>query len=220
MALVKVGGVMIDTTTGRPSTQAAGAQALGTILGQSIQTAMSQNNQGIFDIRSGVVNDFPMPPAIKFTSVSNNATSSASVTQNIFNNSSFTALTTNNGAGADSIVNTFSDGFTGKWNEQAMRSANGGQGIRTYGFNVQYTIAGVANPAALVGANMAWNVYNGYNKTIPYDLDFSIALRNTQYNAGLLTFLWDAFLSSIGQISIVVPNNNTLTLAFFTAPVQ
>jgi hypothetical protein len=203
----------------------AGAQAnamavFANTLGTAITNANKQNTQGIFDLRNGVVNDMPLPPAVKFTSASNNAADAETVTQYIFNNNSFTALVTDNGSGASSITNAYSDGFSGKWNEQAMRSYAGGQGLRVYGFNVQYTIAGVANPSALVGANMAWTVYNGYNKSIPYDLDFSQALRNTQYNAGLLTFQWDAFLSSVGQFQIEVPANNTLTLSWFTAPLQ
>lgn len=162
-----------------------------------------------------------VPPTVSFSAYSNTGTSAATTTIYLLNTNSYNALVTTNGSAAASIVNSYGDGFSGKYYEQLMRSANNGKGIRVYGYSIQYTITSSGNqdPVGLQNAAFTALHFTGINgNSLPMNLQNSLALRNTQYLSGLLTFKWDAFLDSATQFSCSLPVASTVQITFFTTP--
>lgn len=191
-------------------------------LGQNIaaQVAQAVNaNQGIINLSQGVMfNVFPMPTSLTYSVSSNNGGGAASTTVYGFNNSTLTAAVTTNGSGAASIVNTFGDGLSGRLYTQLASSANAGMGIKILGFTIQATnfTSGVAAPTAFSTLNLTVITQNGYGSTVPQTIDLNQALRNTQYNSGMLTLVYGFYLNSLTQLQMVLPVNTSLVFTLFT----
>jgi hypothetical protein len=205
-----------------PSVSEATAAPFSNQIGQAISQAQLQNNQGIYDNSGGkVVDIMPIPQTISFSAYSTSATGSVSKTLYLLNTNFYTALVTNNGGGEGTIVNTYGDGFSGKLYERLMASASGGRGIRVYGYSLQYNItsSGNSDGAGLANAAFTQLIYTGNSgQYIPNFMSNAVAVRNTQYVPGLLTFKWDGYLNSLTQFTIVLPVSDTVTVNFFTSP--
>ncbi len=175
-------------------------------------------NQGVINLSKGITYDvYLIPTSLTYSVTSTNA-GAANTTIFAFNNNVLNALVTvNSGGVAASIVNTFGDGFSGKVYEQYFRSANQGKGIKIIGFTLQITtLAGVATPAAFSTLAMTILSTNGYGQNVPVSIDMNQALRNTQFNSGMLTLAYNFYLNSLTQISMSLPINTSLTLTLFT----
>ncbi len=199
-----------------PAPQASAATAN---LTQAIQSAQMQNNQGIFDISGGKeVNIFPITESIDFSAASNNADGGA-ITKIYFFNNGIVPLVTTNGSGANSIVNTYGDGYNGVVYDRLFASATQGQGVKVYGFNIDFLAAdGSQNPNALTTAQLSLQVQDGNGNMIPVPLKIERAKRNTQYIAGLLTVKWVGYINCLCQFSCNLPKGNTLSTSWFTTP--
>lgn len=161
---------------------------------------------------------FSVPPQLNYTTSSNAAGSSATVTQYIFNNNVMNAAVTNNGSGAASIVNTYNDGFSGKVYENGFRSWNGGRGILIKGFLIQVTnyTSGAQVSSAFGTLAMQILYANFQGGTTPIPIDVSSALNNAQYQVGILTLKQSFYLNASSQISISLPANTIMNFTFYT----
>lgn len=184
------------------------------------QVAQAVNaNQGIINLSQGVMyNVYPMPTSLTYSVSSNNGGGAASTTIYAFNNGSLNAAVTTNGSGAASIVNTFGDGLLGRLYSQLALSANAGMGIKILGFTIQASnfTSGVAAPTAFSTLNLTVITQNGYGATVPQTIDLNQALRNTQYNSGMLTLVYGFYLNSLTQLQMVLPVNTSLVFTLFT----
>ncbi len=184
------------------------------------QVAQAVNaNQGIINLSKGVMyNVYPMPTSLTYSVSSNNGGGAASTTVYGFNNGTLNPAVTTNGSGAASIVNTFGDGLSGRQYANLALSANAGMGIKILGFTIQasnYT-SGVATPSAFSTLNLTVITQNGYGATVPQTIDLNQALRNTQYNSGMLTLVYGFYLNSLTQLQMVLPVNTSLVFTLFT----
>lgn len=181
--------------------------------------ASNQAGPGVVNLTQGKLFDiFTVPPVLTFTTASNNGTGAATVTQYIFNPNVMTAPVTTNGSGANSIVNTYGDGYTGKIYEQLQRSANGGRGIFVRGFTVTSTTTstGVQYPTGVNTMSMQILNANSQGGSTPVPVNVSSALRNSQFQSGVFTVEFKFFLNAMSQISVSLPANTTFAFTFFT----
>lgn len=165
---------------------------------------------------------FPIPPAM--TQVITSATGSGALSKTIYfgNESVFNATPTNNGSGADSITNTYGDGFSGKsYNQLFAQPTVNSTGLKCYGFTLQYitTNGGAQNPSGLTTANPTLLVATGTSSNmIPRGIVLSAGARNTQYLSGVMTVQYQFTINSVTQFSYIVPAGSTSTLTILTAP--
>ncbi|MBA2610546.1 MAG: hypothetical protein H0U95_01150 [Bacteroidetes bacterium] len=104
---------------------------------QNIATDLN-NNSGVMNLSNGKTIDlFPIPQTLSLTVTSTDA--GAAVTNYLFNTNSLSPAVTTNGGGANTIVNTYGDGYSGKGYEQLFRAANSGRGILIKGFTIKST---------------------------------------------------------------------------------
>lgn len=178
-----------------------------------------QANAGITNLTNGVVyNVFPIPATFTWTVYSNNATGAVATTVYGFNNNVMNAAVTTNGSGAASIVNTYGDGFSGKIYENYARSANNGQGVYIKGMTVQSTnyTSGAQTSTPFSTMNLTIITTNGYGASVPVSIDFNEALRNTQYQVGILTIMKAFYLNSLTQLQLSLPANTQLVFTLMT----
>lgn len=174
-------------------------------------------NSGVSNIGNGITFDiFTIPSSLTFTTASNNGTGAASITQKIFNNTTFGDAITTNGSGAASIVNTYGDGFTGKVYERLFSSANGGKGVLITGFTVVSTVGGSQSSTPFNTIALTLNSANGQGSLIPVNIDLSEAIRNTQFLSGTLTVNKSFYMNSLQYLSALLPANTTFAFTFFT----
>lgn len=181
--------------------------------------AAIQNNAGITNLSGGVVfNVYTIPTSLTWSVSSNNATGSGTVTVYGFNNNVLNSAVVNNGAGADSIANTYGDGFSGKVYENYFRSANAGQGMRILGMTIEATNYTSGSQVSSVFSTMSLNIIaaNGQGSTIPLPVNLQEAVRNTQYQSGILTIKKDFYLNSLTQLSLSLPKDTKLVFTLFT----
>jgi hypothetical protein len=174
---------------------------------------------GVVNLTQGKLFDiFTVPPVLSFTTASDAGVGSGTVTQYIFNNNVMTAAVTTNGSAANSIVNTYGDGFTGKIYEQLMRSANGGRGIFIKGFTVTSTTSstGAQYPTAVNTMNAQILNANAQGGSTPVPVNVSSALRNSQFQSGVFTVEFKFYLNAMSQISVSLPANTTFAFTFLT----
>lgn len=181
--------------------------------------ATAENLQGVKDLSNGkVINMFPIPSNFNVTISSNNGGSAESKTMYLFNESFLNASPTTNGSGANSIVTTYGDGFSGRVYEQYIKLANAVRGIRFNGFTVvatNYTSgAQIATPFTTM--NLSLQICNGQGGRIPVQIDLNEAVRNTQYQVGTLTIVKPVYLNALSQFELTLPINTTLAFTFFT----
>lgn len=186
---------------------------------QAQQLANAINSQaGTSNLSSGsVIDQRPIPSSLSVTIASNNGGGAAATTTNIFNNSFLTAAATTNGSGAASIVNTFGDGFSGVVYEQLFKF-NGGRGILITGFTLIATLSstGVQISTPFNTMNLTLNVQNGNGNSIPNNIKMAEAVRNTQFQNGILTPVVPFMLNPLCQLQMSVPVNTTFAFTFFT----
>jgi hypothetical protein len=190
---------------------------------QIIAAAQMSNAQGVYDYSQGKGDiDYSMlPDNTTYTATSTAGSADEDKTMYIFNEDTYNESPTNNGSGANSIVKSYDDGFSGKLINKLIGSANGGRGMLCHGFNVQFTVAASGNQdqGALSTAAFTVRYYNGrsgnYN---PFNIDLNQAVRNTQYVSGLLTIRAPFWLNSTSQISFLLPQADKAVFTFFWKP--
>lgn len=197
-------------------------------LGNAIANGIAQGNSNIFNLNmpgKPVYDVLPNPASMNFTVSSLAGSGAESKTIYIFNEDVFNENLTDNGSGADSIITSYGDGFNGHWYNQAFKTygpntSNGNKGVRTYGWTVQcFTIStGNQNSSIFSSMNFTWNPYNGYGKPLAETMDFSQAIRNTQFQDGILTFAFDGYISSIGQYSLELPPDTKAVFTWLNKP--
>ena len=212
-----------------PAQQQINTQNMFKGLGQEIANGITKGNANIFSLNkpgAAVYNDMPMPDSMNFTVSSVGGTGSLTKTIYIFNEDVYNANLTDNGHGANSIVTTYGDGFNGHWYNNALKSYGsnsgaGNQGIRIYGFTVQFfTIStGNQNSSIFSTLNFTWAPYNGYGAPKSVTMDFNQAIRNTQFQDGILTFQMDMFLNAMGQFSMSLPPDTKGVFTFLNKPI-
>jgi len=167
---------------------------------------------GEFDLR-------PVPPAMTQTQASATGGSAAAKTGYFLNEAFFNSTPTNNGSGANSIVTTYGDGWSGKG---YTNLASMGNGIKCYGFTLQYVVTsgGAQDPSGLSTANPTILVSNlvGANQ-IPYGVPLNAGARNTQYLSGTMTIAYVFWMNSLTQFSYNIPVGDTVTLTVNTQPI-
>lgn len=213
MGLEILGGTQTVATTSNVQQAAAISAPSVANIAQTIA-----KNSGVINLSNGVIYDvFMIPTSLTFTASSVDATGAVSTTIYGFNTNSLNSAVTSNGGGT-AIAYTYGDGFSGKAYEQYARSANNGKGLDIVGFTVQATtVAGVAKPTAFSTLNLTVISANGYGAAIPVTIDLNQALRNTQYNSGMLTLGFAFYLNALTQLQMVIPVDTTLTFTLFTA---
>lgn len=185
---------------------------------------MSENitvkDEGVRDLTKGrSIDMFPIPETIDIEIESNNGVGAADTTVKIFNNTTFGDATTNNGAGAGSIVYTFGDSNSGKTYEQLFRTAQAGKGVKIFGFNFEATdSAGNALPSAITTAALKQLIADGSGGTIPINVKIQKAKRNTAQDRGLLTVKWETNFNALSQLQLLMPKNAIITINLFTTP--
>lgn len=199
-------------------------------LADGIAMGINKGQAQIFNLNTPgkpVYDVLPAFDSMNFTVSSTNHTGSETQTIYIFNEDVFNENPTNNGGGANSVVTTYGDGFNGHFYNNALKTygantGRGTKGIRIYGFTVQaFTIStGNQNSSIYSTLNFTWNPYNGYGKPLAESMDFNQAIRNTQYQDGILTFQWDGYINAIGQFSMEVPPDTQLVFTFLCKPLM
>jgi hypothetical protein len=187
---------------------------------------------------SGVVNfdrntkTLATPDSTQFSATSTfntTGTGAKTIAVTIFNQgiNGLTASATNNGAGAASIVYNYNDTVAGSTNGTLISYINGqtnkGDGNWCYGFNVMYqlNVGGTVSQSLipLLNSNLQ-GIYNNGDSTQKF-LYFNIqqAIRNTQFQGGLLTVVAGFNLPGWAQVSANLPAgdgatvNSTMTLS-------
>lgn len=181
--------------------------------------SMAPTAPGVVNVSGGKVYDiFTIPPVMNFTSISDNGSGAATVTQYVFNNTTLNAAVTTNGSGAASIVNTYSDGFAGRVFDAMVASWGNGRGVRIIGFTVQATTTSTGAQTATPYNTLQMQVLNanGQGGSTPVPIDVNAAIRNTQFQVGILTVKSDFTLNTLNQISYSQPANTTLAWTFTT----
>lgn len=208
MALIR----NINTT---PEVMVSGTKAAEAM----VLAAAAENANGVKDLSNGkVVNMFPIPSNFNVTISSNNGVSAEAKTMYLFNESFLNASPTNNGSGAASIVTTYGDGFSGRVYEQYIKLANTTRGIRFNGFTVQATnyTSGAQVTTPFASMSLALQICNGQGGRLPVQIDLNEAIRNTQYQSGILTVTKPMYVNALSQFQLSLPINTTLAFTFFT----
>lgn len=186
-----------------------------------------RNNDGSIIDRSGdpiydlMSSPQATPSTLQQVIVSNTGSGAAAITAYFMNEDVFNATATNNGSGASSASNTYSDGWSGNGYNNLAKSVNNGRGIMCYGLTFQYIVTSgavqdgtglsAANPNLLGATNVGTSMR-------PEPSPLNEGLRNTQYLSGVMTVLAPFFMSSISQISYRIPVGDTVTLTVFCRP--
>lgn len=172
----------------------------------------------------GMLDIIPIPSALTITHTSTNAgTAKTTYFGNTSTSTGYNPQPTDNDSGAASIVNTYGDGWSGRGYDQLFRSVAGGKGVRLYGFTMHFitTSTGAENSAGLTTANptLIYNTNQG-TSAIPKPISLNIGARNTQYLSGEMTVKTDFYMNCVSQVSYVLPINSTLSVTFFTQPLN
>lgn len=196
--------------------EAGSAVNLGVIAAQ--QSAAAAQSQGVINMGNGYGQRLPIPDSTTVTISSNNGGGAGTKTCYIFNSGTYNTNPTNNDSGANSIVTTYDDGFSGNQINRLLQVGNGGYGLQLWGLTMQFTnyTSGSAYQAALTGSSPAINYFKGNNGAyVPYNINVATALRNTQFISGMVTLKFDGsvWVNGMSQFSASVLAN---TIAVFT----
>ncbi len=180
----------------------------------------NDNGSGVINLNAaGVIYDmFTIPTSLTFSSSSASGGSAATITQYIFNDTVMSPLVTDNGSGANSVTNTYGDGYSGRIYTQLLRSAKNAKGVRIKGFTLQITTAstGAQNASALNTMQMQILYANGQGGATPVPINVSEALRNVQQQVGIFTVVKEFYLNAVSQISYSNPVNTAFNFIFVT----
>jgi hypothetical protein len=182
--------------------------------------ALAANKQsGIIDLRNGeVIELYDKPRSTLITSVGKKASDSSAlaVSAFAFNTSVYNKTIGQDGTTA-AISETYNDGIfqgvSGNNINQHINFANAGRGLQMK----QVTFTGVNSDGqqditVLEAMEFTIQSYTSIGgKTLPKVYDISEAIRNTQYQSGILTLLIDAWISSVTQLNWQVPAGATVT---------
>lgn len=208
-------------------TNASGAAGAAPANGSGQNININIQQPGIIDQGDEPIID-PMstrsviPNTMTQTIVSNTGSGAASVTAYFLNEDTFNLTATNNGSGASSVSNTYSDGWVGLGYNQLARSVNAGRGVLCYGFTLVYkvTSGGAQDPTGLAAASPSYIAYNnvGTNGQMAVGEPLNEGIRAANYQTGTMTLLRKFYLCSVNQISYVVPVGDTVSMIVLTKP--
>lgn len=202
------------------------ANAFAAVLANGIAAGINANNVSVFDLGalSNVSDSNPLNPYIytlpslswKASSIA--GTSAADAQMYIFNEDRYIVNPTNNGHGAESISDSYGDGFGSAWYNSLFQTT---PGFMIYGFTVAMSTisTGVQNPEGLALLNLSWLNYNGYGgKSVPTEIPLGVAVRNTQFQDGILTVKFPMYITNQGQFNLTLPPDNTIAFTFINTP--
>lgn len=179
----------------------------------------TQPAPGVVNVSGGKIYDiYTVPPVLNFTTASNNGGGAGTVTQYIFNTSVLNPAVTTNGSGAGSITNTYGDGFSGRVYDSLLSNANGGSGVFIKGFTIQSTTTSTGAQISTPFNTLQMNIQNanGQGGSTPVPVDVTAAIRNNQFQVGILTVVFPFTLNGLNQISLSLPANTTFSFTFTT----
>lgn len=210
----------LATTTRATQVPADSAPSNGTNININVKSpgVIDQSEEPIIDPMSSRA---VIPNTMTQNVASATGAGDENVTAYFLNEDAFNATPTNNGSGANSVVITYSDGWTGLGYNQLSRSANGGRGVLCYGFTLIYkvTSGGAQDPTGLAGANPSYIAYNNVNGgEMAVGEPLNEGFRADNYQLGTMTLLRKFYLCSVNQISYVVPPGDTATMIVLTKP--
>lgn len=201
----------LPSSSSNSGSQGGAVNPVNSYVAPSLNNAPNVSVPGNFSL-------MPVPPAMTQVIASNNGANAVAKTVYFGNEASFNSTPTDNGSGAESITNTYGDGWSGKGYNQLIGI---GDGVQCFGFTLSYvtTSTGAQNGSGIVTANptvLVATLING--ETVPKGYVLSAGARNTQFLAGEMTIQTMFKLNALSQFSYVVPINNTVTLTIMTAP--
>jgi hypothetical protein len=184
---------------------------------QALQLANAISNQnGIIDLRTnmGPIELYNKPTSTIITAVGKNAANAnAAVTTYAFNNDVFNQSVLASDGTTASTQATYNDGFSGRNIQQHLRNENFGRGLCTSAITFTcFNSAGDQDPTILQQLNftpLTYAVIGG--RQVPMPIDVSSAIRNTQFQSGILTVLVEIWLNSMSQLSWSTPSGATIT---------
>ncbi len=206
-----------STDTGSNTKQPSPTQTANML---AAMMALAANKQsGIIDLRDGeVVELYDKPKSTLVTSYGRNAADDADLAVNAY---AFNTSIFNKTIGADGVTaalpEDYNDGtFQGKTGmniNQHINFGNAGRGLKLK--QITFTginAAGNQDPTVLEALAFTIQTYTSIaGKVKPKVYDISEAIRNTQYQSGILTLLIDAWVSSVVQLTWYVAAGATVT---------
>ena len=210
---------MLTKTDGRQIQNSdVAAMAVNNNAANQLATAINQNS-GVYDISAGqVIAGVKIPTSLSVSVKSITGSGAVSKTINLFNNTLFGEVVTNNGSGANSIITTFGDANSGKTYAQLMAIANNGNGINIKGFTVKAKVnsTGAAAPEFFTTANLKVLLDTLKGDKIPFEIDLDEASRNTQFKSGELTLFCPIQLNALMQLVFEQGTDILTSWTFFT----
>ena len=182
-------------------------------------SAIDQSNEPILDPMSTRA---VTPSTLTKRTTSDAGVGAAVVIGFFLNEDSYNLTVTDNGAGAGTVVSTYSDGWVGLGYNNLAKSSNSGRGIMCYGFSMVFTTtAGAQDSSGLANANPSYITVNNVNGgTLDIGQPLNEGIRNTQFQVGTMTVLRKFFMSAVNQISYNVPVASVVDLIVFAKPTK
>lgn len=196
-------------------------QAMQQAIQQNPQAAVIanaiSNNNGVIDLRDGMgpIELYSAPTSTLVTTKGRNTGNSADadITAYVFNNDAFKVNVLQSDGSTASLPAAYNDGFSGKNIGRHVQFENAGRGLMLN--RITFTAinaAGDQDITILLGLDLAVLTYTVINgRMVPKVLDISEAIRNTQFQDGILTVLVEAWVCSLTQLSWNVPAGGTVT---------
>jgi len=183
----------------------------------TVAAAIAQSN-GVIDLRDGTGQPkeyYSKPTSTLITTKGRNAADNADgeVQAYVFNADVFnTSVLTAGGAGFEPLYN---DGFDGKNINRHILCDNGGRGLRFSQITFIGKVDNTQDITVLQALNLqiqTYNVIGGAPKGDTFDV--ASAIRNTQFQSGILTILLDAWVNAETQVTWIVSSAATVTANF------
>jgi hypothetical protein len=182
---------------------------------QALQLANAISNQnGIIDLTAlGDIELYSKPTSTLITTLGKNASNAAADVDNyVFNtdvfNKSYLA-----GTLTESTQAAYNDGFAGRNIQQHLRNENFGRGLCTERLTFTcYNAAGDQDSTIIQTLNFTPLTYSAVTgKQVPLPVDVSEAIRNTQFQNGIVTVDVNIWLNSMSQLYWFTPSGAKIT---------
>lgn len=195
--------------------EGAGSSIVPSNQAMQVAQAISQTN-GIIDLRGSMpIELYDKPTTSLLTSKGRNAADNANgeVQAYAFNEDAYNVseLTADGAAG---YLVTYNDGFTGKNLRRHICFDNAGRGLAYNQLTITAKDSNGDQDVTLI-ENMqltilTYTVIGGREK--PVVVDLASAIRNTQFQSGIVTILLDGWVNSQTQFSWIVGSGATITV--------
>lgn len=200
------------------TTQPISASKTEVISNLSAMMALAANKQnGIIDLResSGPIELYDKPKSTLLTTYGRNAADNANlaVLAYAFNEDTYNVSQDAANPATASKATAYNDGFNGKNINRHIELANNGRGLKMV--DITFTAlnaAGDQDPTILQQLDFTITTYTVVGgRLMPKVLDVSSAIRNTQFQSGILTLLVEAWINGVTQLAWNVPAGATVS---------